>query len=226
MEQNIQKKTLAQQVTETLRAEILQNVLPSGSHITIQNIAQRYNTSPLPVREAFNALAGENLLELIPYKGAVIRPIDRLFFENIYDIMTALEVLSIESCIRNWTPELHECLIAANDRIRNLKTEKQVKANYSALNIEFHGLIEQFYNNSRAFELLAQYRKLVDMVLGNRARSLQRAKEAVEEHQRLIDALACGSVSEARTAFLEHGYRSRDVSLETMFGPGKKADHS
>lgn len=218
MESSIQKRTLAQQVTDTLRTEILQNILPSGSHITIQNIAQRYNTSPLPVREAFNALAGENLLELVPYKGAVIHSIDRLFFENIYDIMTALEVLSIESCILNWTPELHENLIAVNERIRALKTEKQVKANYSALNSEFHQLIEQFYNNAQAFELLAQYRKLVDMVLGNRARSLKRAMEAVEEHQRLIDALASGSASDARTVFLEHGYRSRNISIDTMFG--------
>lgn len=221
MEVNIQKKTLAQQVTETLRAEILQNILPSGSHITIQSIAQRYNTSPLPVREAFNTLAGENLLELIPYKGAVIRSIDRLFFENIYDIMTALEVLSIESCIQNWSPELRESLMATNERIRSLKTDKQVRANYAALNTEFHHQIEQFYHNSEAEGLLSQYRRLVELVVGNRSRSLERAREAADEHQRLIDALERGSVSEARTAFLEHGYRSRDVSVDTIFGEAK-----
>lgn len=218
MEANIQKKTLAQQVTETLRTEILQNILPSGSHITIQNIAQRYNTSPLPVREAFNVLAGENLLELIPYKGAMIRPIDRHFFENIYDIMTALEVLGIESCIRNWTPELKENLTAVNDRIRALKTEKQVRAQYSALNTEFHNMIDQFYYNSQAEELLSHYRKLVELVVGNRSRSLERTRVAVEEHQRLIDALDRGSVSQARSAFLEHGYNSRNVSLDAIFG--------
>jgi len=217
METNIQKKTLAQQVTETLRTEILQNVLPSGSHITIQTIAQRYNTSPLPVREAFNILAGENLLELVPYKGAVIRPIDQLFFENIYDIMTALEVLSIESCIQNWSPELKARLESVNDKILALKTDKQVRTHYSAYNLEFHGLIEQFYHNNRAKELLTQYRKLVEMMVGNRARSLERCKEAVQEHQRLIDMLDSGSVSGARTAFLEHGYRSRDVSVAVMF---------
>lgn len=222
MESSIQKRTLAQQVTETLRSEILQNILPSGSHITIQNIAQRYNTSPLPVREAFNALAGENLLELVPYKGAVIRSIDRLFFENIYDIMTALEVLSIESCIQNWSDALRDELLSVNERIRALKTEKQVKAQYAVLNAQFHRLIEQFYDNPQAFELLAQYRKLVDMVLGSRARSLKRAKEAVEEHQRLIDALASGSANDARMAFLEHGYRSRNVSVDTMFGAADK----
>ena len=196
MEVNIQKKTLAQQVTETLRAEILQNILPSGSHITIQSIAQRY-------------------------KGAVIRSIDRLFFENIYDIMTALEVLSIESCIQNWSPELRENLMATNERIRSLKTDKQVRANYGALNTEFHRQIEQFYNNSEADGLLSQYRRLVNLVVGNRSRSLERAREAADEHQRLIDALEHGSVSEARTAFLEHGYRSRDVSVDAIFGGTK-----
>ena len=119
----ITKKTLSQQVTEQMRAEILQNILPSGSHITIQSIAERYNTSPLPVREAFNVLSGENLIKLVPYKGAVIQPIDRLFFENIYDIMTALEVLSIDSAIKNWNPELEAELIDVNKQISELKTE-------------------------------------------------------------------------------------------------------
>ncbi len=214
----ITKKTLSQQVTEQMRAEILQNILPSGSHITIQSIAERYNTSPLPVREAFNVLSGENLIKLVPYKGAVIQPIDRLFFENIYDIMTALEVLSIDSAIKNWNPELEAELIDVNKQISELKTEKQVRNNYDDLNRRFHSLIEQFYNNDQAAELLLHYRHLVQLVVSKRSRTLERTREAVKEHAGLIESLSKGSVSASRAMFLEHAYKARDASLDAIFG--------
>ena len=47
----IQKNTLTRMVTDQLRQDILLGEIASGSRITVQSIAQRYNTSALPVRE-------------------------------------------------------------------------------------------------------------------------------------------------------------------------------
>ena len=68
----IQKSTLTQMVTDQLRQDILLGIIASGSRITVQSIAKRYNTSALPVREAMQILSSENLLELSPYKGASV----------------------------------------------------------------------------------------------------------------------------------------------------------
>ena len=59
--------TLASKVTERLREDILSHKIEAGSHITIKNIAEIYGVSPMPVREAFRILEGENLLEVSPY---------------------------------------------------------------------------------------------------------------------------------------------------------------
>ena len=48
----IQKNTLTRMVTDQLRQDILLGEIASGSRITVQSIAKRYNTSALPVREA------------------------------------------------------------------------------------------------------------------------------------------------------------------------------
>ena len=58
----IQKSTLTQMVTDQLRQDILLGIIASGSRITVQSIAKRYNTSALPVREAMQILSSENLL--------------------------------------------------------------------------------------------------------------------------------------------------------------------
>lgn len=83
----IQKSTLTQMVTDQLRQDILLGIIASGSRITVQSIAKRYNTSALPVREAMQILSSENLLELSPYKGASVCEINHTFISNTYDIL-------------------------------------------------------------------------------------------------------------------------------------------
>ena len=82
----IQKNTLTRMVTDQLRQDILLGQIASGSRITVQSIAKRYNTSALPVREAMQILSGENLLEMSPYKGASVREINHDFVCNTYDL--------------------------------------------------------------------------------------------------------------------------------------------
>ena len=68
----ISGKTIAVQIAEQLRVDILSRVIEPGSRITVKEIADRYNVSAMPVREAFNMLVGEQLLELNPYRGATV----------------------------------------------------------------------------------------------------------------------------------------------------------
>ena len=62
----IQKSTLTQMVTDQLRQDILLGIIASGSRITVQSIAKRYNTSALPVREALPYVKSTTRLSAIP----------------------------------------------------------------------------------------------------------------------------------------------------------------
>jgi DNA-binding FadR family transcriptional regulator len=58
--------TRTQHVAEELRMEILRNVLPAGTRITEEGLAERYGYSRTPVREALRLLARESLLIHVP----------------------------------------------------------------------------------------------------------------------------------------------------------------
>ena len=122
----IQKSTLTQMVTDQLRQDILLGIIASGSRITVQSIAKRYNTSALPVREAMQILSSENLLELSPYKGASVCEINHTFISNTYDILRSMEVLIVESCLPHWSNEIRAQIVAANDEIHRLDSYEAV----------------------------------------------------------------------------------------------------
>ena len=87
----IAQQTITSQVVENLRRDILSKQIPAGSHIGVKEIAERYGVSNMPVREAFFTLAAEKLIEMSPYKGAEVLPINRQFIADIYEIQGMLD---------------------------------------------------------------------------------------------------------------------------------------
>ena len=63
------RSTLAEQVYQHLRRDIIHGVFQSGEAINEKVLAQRYHDSRTPVREAVMRLQQENLLRLVPNKG-------------------------------------------------------------------------------------------------------------------------------------------------------------
>lgn len=119
----VSRNPLTFQVTERLRRDILLGVFPSGSRITVQTIAERYNTSAIPVRETLRTLHGENLIIMEPYKGATVRTVDQKFIVGMYDILRSMEVLMIEGMDGRWTEALRAEVLEANRQIEALSSE-------------------------------------------------------------------------------------------------------
>ena len=68
-------KTIAAKVADQIRDDIICRKIEPGSRITVKEIADRYCVSSMPVREAFNMLCGEQLLEMSPYRGATVKAV-------------------------------------------------------------------------------------------------------------------------------------------------------
>ena len=216
----IERQTLSSQVAERLRVDIITSEFPIGSRITVKNISERYNTSPLPVREAFNILAGEKLVILEPYKGARVCEVDKKFFVNIYSIMNALEMMAAESCIENWSSKLEYELRQINNKIAKLQSMDLINNNYQGLNKEFHTKIEQFFDNDQAIELIKQYRKVIDLVTKEKDSvlvSVDRLNESVKEHNFIIDSLSLNNYDGVMKAYRIHSINSRNAAINKIF---------
>jgi len=217
----VTRKTLSRQVVDKLRADIITGVFPVGSHITVRSIAERYDTSPIPVREAFNVLSGEKLIKLSPYKGATVCTIDRQFFENIYRILNALEMLMIESTMENWSDNLRREVTEINEQIGTLQTMELIWEKYQDLNDQFHRKLEQFSRNDQALELIYDYRAIARLITrknGVVLASVDRLNESYQEHKRIIEAYEARDLQACRQAYMIHADNSRLPTMRRLFG--------
>ncbi len=213
----ISNKTLTLQLTEQLRKDILLGVLPSGSRVTVQTIATRYNTSAIPVRESMRTLIGESLLEMHPYKGSTVRNVDYKFICGLYDILRSMEELIFESIEGHWTEDLRTYVEGVNERIRQIKTNDQIVKDFYRLNREFHDALEQFCENERALELRKYYSMCVEILAeGGKPHSLERIQSIYEEHKEIIEALDSGDSLRIRNSYIQHSLKSKKEFLNQI----------
>lgn len=84
-----------QMVGEQLRAAIASGELAAGERLNEVAVAKQLGVSPTPVREAFRDLEQSGLIEVIPYRGARVRPLTERDLSEIYSLRAHLEQMGI-----------------------------------------------------------------------------------------------------------------------------------
>ncbi|MEV7614809.1 GntR family transcriptional regulator [Streptomyces sp. NPDC089799] len=65
----VTRNTLRRQIADALRDEVLAGRLPAGREFTVKQIAEQYEVSATPVREALVDLSAQGLLESVEHRG-------------------------------------------------------------------------------------------------------------------------------------------------------------
>ncbi len=182
-------RLLTAEVVDRLRDMIVQGELPPGGKLNERVLCERLRTSRTPVREAIKYLASEGLVELLPNRGAIVTPITPATVREMFELLGALEALAGElACTKASDAEIAE--------IRGLHFQmlahhaRSELAPYFRCNQEIHMRLVESAGNTT---LANTYRALNGHV--RRARymanlSRERWDHAVEEHQKILDALA------------------------------------
>jgi DNA-binding GntR family transcriptional regulator len=148
-------RTIAGQVAERLKAEILAGERPAGTKLRQVEIAQSYGVSTTPVREALATLQREGLVQHHPQRGAVVflPSVDDL--RHHYEIRAALEALAAAKAAERFEPAWAPPLAAMLDEMR----QGPPAPRYLALNQAFHTTL---YDHSGRPQLVAMIAGLRD----------------------------------------------------------------
>lgn len=93
---SVQRSSLREQIADALRDEMLAGRLPAGGRFTVKEIAELYEVSATPVREALIDLAAQGLLEVEHHKGFQVRR----FSLRDYEAMVEARTLVAEGVFR------------------------------------------------------------------------------------------------------------------------------
>ncbi|WP_127125528.1 GntR family transcriptional regulator [Georgenia sp. SYP-B2076] len=91
------QRTMADRVTVEIHRLIIMGEIEPGSALPIRDLADRFGTSAMPVREALRRLGGLGLVEITPHRGARVAEISVEDLEDTYRVRLVLEPLAVAS---------------------------------------------------------------------------------------------------------------------------------
>ena len=179
-------RTKKEVVVEIIREAILSGELEPGDRLLQLELAERYNVSPTPVREALQQLEAEGVLIRSPHKGVRVADVKLEDTREIYLIRSALEAQATRLAV----PNLDETDITQLQELQ-LQLEAQIEKNelmdLRKLNQDFHMLIYQKAELPRLYKMI---RNLWTQFPWDTLYVLPgRASESAREHQQLIEAI-------------------------------------
>ncbi|MGL4243212.1 MAG: FCD domain-containing protein [Beijerinckiaceae bacterium] len=212
-------------IAEELERMIMAGEIRPGERINEQQLAQRFNVSRGPIREAVRALEGGGLVEASPNRGVFVRRLGVDEVRELYDIRAALFGLAGKLMAERATPQevarLEE-LLSAMERAADARDFDA----YYPLNLAFH---EAIVDGSGNRTLANQYRSFVRTLTLFRARSLvQGGGLAVSnrEHREMVSAIAARDPTWAHEAHWRHVAAAKDRLLRVVRAEQAAAEKS
>ena len=193
-------------VYQHIRADILSCVLLPGARIFENDLAKRYDVSKSPVRDALLRLQEQGLIEVLPRKGYLIRPISKSDAYDLYEMRLLLE----KSSLRRACNEASDEDLASLDQFRAVDNGDLV--HWVMYNRNFHRRITQLSGNSRmariTAEVIDQFDRLTFVGVSS-APSETTSEKSVAEHVEIIDALQARDRSKVTKLITKHITKSQ-----------------
>jgi DNA-binding GntR family transcriptional regulator len=191
--------TAADRAYSTTKELILCGDLPPGRLFSEGEIAERLSISRTPVREAFLRLQAEDLLQLIPKRGAVVTPVPASEIEDVLDTREALECAAVRRLVQRGDGQVepHGEFEAALQPLRDIIATQRRHARAGELSAfaiadeQFHRAIVTASGNrlaERFYATLADRQRR--MVIGAIGRRTERLTALADDHQNLLDLIA------------------------------------
>ena len=115
-------------VDQKLREAILSGELIPGQRLQTADLGKRWSVSPTPLREAFQRLAVDGLLDLVPQRGARVAQISLQDAHEVHELCAVLEPLALRSSMAHsdaaWPAELDMMLAQLIAELRRPKPDR------------------------------------------------------------------------------------------------------
>jgi len=199
-------------VTAALRELVISGELAAGAELRQRELADRFNVSPTPIREALKRLESEGLVQYDVHRGA--RVIDTNFTDGTenFIIRASLEGLAIALAARRITDADLRELADVNDE---LAAHGVRDAHADDLNRRFHFLLFDIAGSPLLQSLLRLlWHSFQQASFINRPIEI-----SVEQHRGILDALRRRDATAAETLTRAHILDGRDGVHEDLLPP-------
>ncbi len=198
---------------QRLLDEIRQGSLPPGTRLREADLARRLGISRTPVREAIRLLEADGLVVHVPRVGAAVRSLGYAEVMELYEMRAVLEGTAARFAAR----AASEIEIAEMEALNAEMAEAgdDWERHYS-LNRKFHLTILDAAKNRFLIKSMAALSRTLVILGRSTLTEAQRARTAIEEHARVLNAIRkrdADAAERAMRAHVEAAHRVRMLQL-------------
>ena len=205
---SVTRVPLSERVYKILMESIVSGDLLPGTELREQHVAKQMGVSATPVREAFQILARDGLIDLKQNKGATVLGLNETTIREHYEIRAALESAACVLCCQRKADlsAIRNCLEMADEAL-----EKKDSSSYSNYNQSFHYEIWTAAGNEKLKTMLSEMWNGLSM--GLKSTEEEYARNSQEEHRQILAALESGDPKQAGEKMVFHIIRSMNDVL-------------
>lgn len=202
-------------VYEELKSAIVDLRLAPGDPLREAALAEQLGVSKTPIREALTRLEQEGLVETTSFKGAVVSGYSRQDLIEIYELRELLENAAARAAAESMSD-------ADRDRLRRIcrESRKLTKggdaAGLAALISAFDDVLFDQVRNGRIRALIGNLRAHLTRIGHLTAEIPGRIDASVEEHEKILEAIAARDPDLAERQMSEHIRSVRDDQLRAL----------
>lgn len=196
-------RTRAEELRLKLADDIVRGHFQPGATLDETELAQRFNASRTPVREAIRMLAASGLVEVRPHRAAVVTRPSAATLEGMFEAMAELESLCAGYAAIRMTSHERRALEDIHEALR-LLIKSGDPQRYHEINEAFHNAIYAGAHNTYLADLTLATRIRVQPFRRAQFRNLGRLANSHAEHDRIVKAILRGERSLAAQTMHAH----------------------
>lgn len=198
------QKSVTELTADRIREAIILGEYPLGTKLSEQKLADQYEVSRSPVREALVLLQIEGLIKVFPKSGSFVFSPDEQMTLDLCEHREILETACLTLAISQNHQRLMDGMQDGMDQMQNAIRVGDTKQ-YSRGDLKFHRAIIAGSNNH---SMIKSYETTIGRLMALRTHLFRvrgiHLDRSMEEHAELIDACAEKDVSRAQIICIKH----------------------
>lgn len=200
------------QIAETLRADILEGRLPPGTLLYQEALAERFGVSRIPVRDALQRLSGDQMVHLVPSRGARVTRLEVAELAEVFALRVLLESDCLARAISRATPEWD----AEIDHALAVSSLEAGRPGWREGDWRFHQVLYAPSGHHRQVRMIAELRDLCALHIAVYDRLTDQTPRWLDDHCRIVAACHARDAVAATAALAAHVEGARDQLLPQM----------
>jgi DNA-binding GntR family transcriptional regulator len=190
---------LGEAIYGELRKRIVSLTYHPGTMIFENVVAAEFGVSRTPVRQAFFRLAREELLVILPQRGARVSQLSIEKVKEAQVVREALEISAFGAVARRWDESVPAFRRATADILACIAAQKAAVARgdyitFVALDEDYHNLVLRLDGNATLMAIVGDMRAHLTRLRYLELQEAHHEIEAIGYHEQILQALQAGDV--------------------------------